>query len=107
MGHDADELVCVQTPRSFSAIGQFYADFAQTTDDEVTACLERTATPVSLPGPAAAPVPVPGPGAAPVSDPPDRDEDVEVSAGAVRLAGQLAMPDQASGMGARHSHGRR
>jgi putative phosphoribosyl transferase len=87
MGHDADELVCVQTPRSFSAIGRFYADFAQTTDDEVTACLDRAASPVSLPGPAAAPVPVPGPGAAPVGDPPDWDEDVEVSAGAVRLAG--------------------
>ncbi len=56
MRHDADELVCVQTPRSFSAIGPFYADFAQTTDDEVTACLERAATPVSLPGPGAAPV---------------------------------------------------
>jgi len=88
MGYDADEVVCVQTPRSFSAIGQFYADFAQTTDDEVTACLERAATPV----------PVPGPGAAPVGDPPDCDEDVEVSAGAVRLAGRLAVPDQASGI---------
>ena len=53
---------------------------------------------MSLPGPAAAPVPVPGPGAAPVGDPPDWDEDVEVSAGAVRLAGQLAVPDQASGI---------
>ena len=30
--------------------------------------------------------------------PPDWDEDVEVSAGAVRLAGQLAVPDQASGI---------
>ena len=98
MGHDADELVCVQTPRSFSAIGQFYADFAQTTDDEVTACLDRAATPVSLPGPGAAPVPVPGPGAAPARDPPDGDEDVQVSAGAVRLAGQLAVPDQATGI---------
>ena len=101
MGRDADELVCVQTPRSFSAIGQFYADFAQTTDDEVTACLERAAAPprrCRCRAPAAAPVPVPGPGAAPVGDPPDWDEDVEVSAGAVRLAGQLAMPDQASGI---------
>ena len=112
MGHDTDELVCVQTPRSFSAIGQFYADFAQTTDDEVTACLERATTPVSLPGPDAVPVPVPGPRAAPVGDPPDWDEDVEVSAGAVRLAGQLAVPDQASGIvvfahgsgSSRHSH---
>ena len=98
MGHDADELVCVQTPRSFSAIGRFYADFAQTTDDEVTACLGRAVTPVWLPGPGAAPVPVPGPGPAPVGDPREWDEDVEVRAGAVRLAGQLAVPDQASGI---------
>ena len=39
----ADELVCVHTPRDFFAIGQFYADFSQTTDDEVVACLQRAA----------------------------------------------------------------
>ncbi len=33
-----------------------------------------------------------------MGDPPDWEEDVEVSAGAVRLAGQLAVPDQASGI---------
>src|ERR1035441_1643657 len=32
IGGDADELVCVQTPRDFLAIGQFYADFSQATD---------------------------------------------------------------------------
>ena len=36
MGDVADELVCVATPRSFFAIGQFYADFSPTTDEEVT-----------------------------------------------------------------------
>ena len=41
---DADELVCVQTPEPFSAIGQFYADFSQTTDDEVVAYLQRAGT---------------------------------------------------------------
>lgn len=35
----ADEVVCLQTPEWFMAIGQFYADFPQTTDDEVTALL--------------------------------------------------------------------
>ena len=39
----ADELVCVDTPGGFFAIGQFYADFSQTTDDEVIACLQRAA----------------------------------------------------------------
>jgi putative phosphoribosyl transferase len=41
----ADELVCVDTPPDFDAIGQFYADFSQTTDDEVIACLDRAAAP--------------------------------------------------------------
>jgi putative phosphoribosyl transferase len=43
----ADELVCVHTPGDFFAIGQFYADFSQTTDDEVIACLQRAAAEAS------------------------------------------------------------
>ncbi len=35
----ADEFVCVDTPRHFTAIGQFYGDFSQTTDGQVLACL--------------------------------------------------------------------
>ncbi|MFJ7905833.1 phosphoribosyltransferase family protein [Kitasatospora sp. NPDC096204] len=31
----ADELVCVDTPSPFYAIGEFYADFSQTEDEEV------------------------------------------------------------------------
>ena len=37
---DADELICVDTPGSFHAVGQFYADFSATTDQEVVDCLE-------------------------------------------------------------------
>jgi putative phosphoribosyl transferase len=59
----ADELVCVDTPRDFVAIGQFYADFSQTTDDEVIACLQRATAPASRP-PAAT---------AAAADPPARD----------------------------------
>jgi len=36
---DADEFVCLNTPDPFFAIGQFYADFSQTSDDEVVTCL--------------------------------------------------------------------
>jgi putative phosphoribosyl transferase len=32
---DADAVVCLATPESFYAIGQFYMDFSQTADDEV------------------------------------------------------------------------
>jgi putative phosphoribosyl transferase len=35
----ADAFVCLQTPRPFSAVGQWYEDFGQTTDDEVEAIL--------------------------------------------------------------------
>lgn len=31
----ADEVVCLATPMFFSAVGQWYRDFGQTTDDEV------------------------------------------------------------------------
>jgi putative phosphoribosyl transferase len=35
----ADDFVCVETPVSFMGVGQFYADFRQTSDDEVVECL--------------------------------------------------------------------
>jgi putative phosphoribosyl transferase len=92
IGASADELLCLQTPAPFFAIGQSYADFTQTTDEEVVACLRRAATPGS---PADA-------GAAGAGDPPARDEqadeEVEISAGAARLAGHLTVPDQAIGL---------
>jgi predicted phosphoribosyltransferase len=30
-----DELVCIETPEEFAAVGQFYGDFSQTSDEEV------------------------------------------------------------------------
>ncbi len=39
----ADEFVCVATPDPFVAVGQFYADFSPTSDDEVIDCLSRGA----------------------------------------------------------------
>jgi putative phosphoribosyl transferase len=40
---DADEVICLSTPELFWAIGEFYFDFTQTSDDEVTALLVRAA----------------------------------------------------------------
>lgn len=37
----ADDVVCARTPEPFHAVGLWYEDFAQTTDDEVHALLER------------------------------------------------------------------
>jgi predicted phosphoribosyltransferase len=34
-----DDLVCLESPPGFRAVGQFYADFGQTSDEEVTALL--------------------------------------------------------------------
>src|SRR6516164_1664402 len=41
IGRDADECICLHTPVLFFAIGQFYADFSQTSDDQVVDCLQR------------------------------------------------------------------
>ncbi len=38
---EADDVVCLYTPTLFYAVGQFYDDFAQTTDDEVIFLLRR------------------------------------------------------------------
>ncbi len=38
---DADELVCLETPENFFAIGQFYLDFTQLADEDVTDILRR------------------------------------------------------------------
>jgi putative phosphoribosyl transferase len=37
----ADEVVCLAQPESFFAVGQWYLDFSQTTDDQVRDLLER------------------------------------------------------------------
>jgi putative phosphoribosyl transferase len=39
----ADEVVALETPASFAAIGQFYDDFRQTTDSEVIELLDAAA----------------------------------------------------------------
>lgn len=40
MAGAADELIALETPEPFGAIGRFYRDFSQTTDEEVIACLD-------------------------------------------------------------------
>ncbi len=37
---DADEIICLRCPDLFSAVGQFYFNFSQTSDDEVIQILE-------------------------------------------------------------------
>ncbi|KIZ17098.1 phosphoribosyltransferase [Streptomyces natalensis] len=78
----ADEVVCLSTPASFSAVGEWYQDFSQTPDEEVIALLtEAAARPVSD-----RPAPVHGSG---ITEP------VEVDADGVRLTGDLTLPEGA------------
>lgn len=51
---DADDVVCLELPWDFYAIGQFYADFSQTSDEEVMACLDRAAS--NSPGTSPSPI---------------------------------------------------
>jgi predicted phosphoribosyltransferase len=38
---EADEVICISTPFTFYAVGQWYEEFTQTTDREVTGLLAR------------------------------------------------------------------
>ncbi|MFJ8859740.1 phosphoribosyltransferase family protein [Streptomyces sp. NPDC102451] len=71
---DVDEVVCLSTPQLFSAVGEWYRDFSQTSDEEVVSLLARAS----------------GGGAT--------AEEVEVDAGGVPLPGDLTLPGDAGGV---------
>jgi predicted phosphoribosyltransferase len=56
--HEADEVVCLAAPEPFYAVGPWYADFTQTTDEEVRQLLARSLR--RPPEPAAASKDLPG-----------------------------------------------
>lgn len=89
LASEADEIVCLTQPDAFSAVGQFYGDFSQISEDDVRAALERADRRAG--------------GSDVSADQGDggslrRDEEVEVRAGAVIVAGHLTMPEGASGI---------
>jgi putative phosphoribosyl transferase len=100
----ADEVVCLETPEPFFAIGQWYADFSQTADEEVVSLLDRAAQGFADP-PTAGPH-SDGPGAGAQADPPATalrpsaamDEEVTVQAARAALGGHLTVPPGASGI---------
>jgi predicted phosphoribosyltransferase len=47
MKAEADEVVCLCSPADFYAVGQFFEDFSEVTDDMVVASLTRPGQPVS------------------------------------------------------------
>jgi len=77
---DADEVICLHTPVPFAAVGDWYGDFSQVADAEVTGLLGRALT---YPGPrSAAPDPA----------------EVTMNAEGVRLTGSLVIPPGAGGL---------
>jgi predicted phosphoribosyltransferase len=50
LAQEADECLCLLTPEPFHAVGAWYDDFSQTTDDQVRSLLDRTAFQPSAPG---------------------------------------------------------
>jgi putative phosphoribosyl transferase len=79
----------VTTREPFFGIGCFYADFSQTSDEEVLACLAQ-ADPAT-------------PDPSPATDDPDlvpraHDDEIRVPVGAVELDGRLTVPPLASGV---------
>ncbi len=99
IGHDADEMVCAATPSPFFAIGQFYDDFSQTSDAEVERCLSAATARTSSASLASRPASGP-PAAADLSarSPAGTVTETVISAGAVQLPGELALPDGATGI---------
>ncbi|MFD5029833.1 phosphoribosyltransferase family protein [Streptomyces sp. NPDC058405] len=82
---EADDVVCLYAPAGFGSVGQWYADFAQTTDGEVAGLLASGASAGSSTDRAAEehrPV----------------ESDVVVRAGRTRLPGNLNLPEGARGV---------
>lgn len=80
----ADEFVCLSTPYAFSAVGEWYRDFSQTSDDEVIALLSQAAGGTTERAGATAVGPRAARGAG-------GTEEVRIEAGPVRLTGDLTL----------------
>lgn len=83
---EVDELVVLESPAGFTAVGQAYVDFRPVPDEEVLDLLQRADAARGHRADAA------------TRRPPVRDEDVAVRAGDVLLAGHLTVPDGAVGV---------
>jgi putative phosphoribosyl transferase len=122
---DADEVICLETPGHFLAIGEWYQDFSQTSDREVVSLLQRAAAErrqdetahraggsggAGRPAPAAGPAPLadraspasgpppPAGGPAPVPAVGSWGGEVVIAAGSARLPGDLSTPGGGAGM---------
>ncbi|MFC4606789.1 phosphoribosyltransferase family protein [Streptomyces maoxianensis] len=83
----ADEVVCLSTPRAFRAVGEWYQDFSQTSDEEVVALLAQAAAWADEDRATDGTGDQPG-----ATGATGGETAVEVDAGGVRLAGDLTLP---------------
>ncbi len=90
---EPDEVVCLATPRQFSAVGYHYRDFSPTDDDEVVQLLDAAAKRLQDSPPASRVAASSGAETAA-----DFDEEVEIPSRGVRLQGQLHLPVPATAM---------
>ena len=81
---EADEVVCLATPRQLSAVSQHYRDFSPTSDDEVALLLDAAAQRAQR--------------ASSPSGNPGLDQDVQIHSNGVRLQGHLNLPRTAAGV---------
>jgi putative phosphoribosyl transferase len=105
-----DDVVCLEAPPFFAAVGTWYDDFRHVPDADVTELLERAAAAVATP-PSASAAPETSPATQQANPPsgrkqstapsprqPERDQPVDLRADAVTLAGHLKIPANAAGM---------
>ncbi len=78
---ECDELICLEAPDPFFAVGEWYRDFSQTRDDEVISLLRRSALDQERAARRGEDATAPW-----------RDEEVEIAAGEIALAGRLTVP---------------
>ncbi len=81
LSHRADEVICLQIPESFHAVGQWYGEFDATPDSEVIVALSASAR--RLEGPAVR---------SPI------DAEVLIPDGALSVRGHLVVPERAAGL---------
>ena len=91
LGRVADDVIALLSPMEFVAVGRWYRDFSETSDDEVERILAEYAEYADVAAPAA----VTASGSAP---PQRRDEEVEITGpDGVTVQGHLHVPEDAKG----------
>jgi len=90
---EVDDLVCVRAPADFMAVGLWYERFAQTSDQEVVALLERARRAFAAQGEA-----VDAWAGEPPDPPPPAEREVTIPAGEQSLQATLEVPPGARGI---------